>query len=135
MLFLPLYLSFHLDSLHRQPDSPHFSYFYPDSLYSHADSSHLHSHTIPRILPIPYSQRFPDSVLQFHILAFVDSLLSLYSLKIYFRKIVALLHKTNTPLFYYCITLDTKLLFTSCVTSSVLSPKIIYLIVLQVKNL
>ena len=40
--------------------------------------------------------------------------------------------KTNTPLFYYCITLGTKLLFTSSMTSSVLSPKIIYLIVPQV---
>ena len=73
MLFLPLYLSFHLDSPHRHPDSPHFSYFHPDSPNS------------------------PYSVLQFPILAFTDSLLSLYSLRIYFRKIVALVQKWTLP--------------------------------------
>ena len=30
ILFLLLYLSFHLDSLHRHPDFPHFSHFYQD---------------------------------------------------------------------------------------------------------
>ena len=49
MLFLPLYLSFHLDSLHRHPDSPHFLYFHPDSPHSHADSPHPHPHPIPHI--------------------------------------------------------------------------------------
>ena len=52
MLFLQLYLSFHLDSLHRYPDSPHFSYFHPDSPHSHADFPHPHSHPIPCI-PTP----------------------------------------------------------------------------------
>ena len=42
---------------------------------------------------------------------------------------------TNTPLCYYCITLGTKLLFTFSVTSSVLSTKVIYLLVPEVKNL
>ena len=49
MPFLPLYLSFHIDSLHRYPDSPHFSHFHPDSSHSHADSSHSHSSPIPHI--------------------------------------------------------------------------------------
>ena len=40
----------------------------------------------------------------------------------------------NTPLFYNCITLSTKLLFISSMTSSLLSPKIDYLIVSRVKN-
>ena len=34
------------------PDSTHFLYFALDSLHSHTDSSHLHSHLIPRI-PTP----------------------------------------------------------------------------------
>ena len=42
--------------------------------------------------------------------------------------------KMKTPLFYYCITLGTKLLFTSSMTSSVLSPKIIYLILTSSKK-
>ena len=84
---------------------------------------------------LTYSLHFPHSVLHFPILFFTDSLLSLCSLRIYFRKIVALIQKQNTPLFYYCITLGAKLLFTSSMTSWVLSPKIIYFIVPQVKSL
>ena len=57
----------------------------------------------------PYSPHFPHSVLQFPIFAFTDSLLSLYSLRIYFRKIVDLVQKRTLP---YCINLGTKLLFT-----------------------
>ena len=87
-------------------------------------SSHSHS----------YSPHFPHFVIQFPILAYTDSLFSLYFLRTYFRKIVALFQKRTLP-FCYCITLGTKLLFTSSVTSSVLSPKIIYLIVSQVKDL
>ena len=52
-------------------------------------SSHFH----------PYSPHFPHSVLQFPILAFADSLLSLYSLWIYFRKIVPLVKKRPLPFF------------------------------------
>ena len=49
MLFLPLYFSFHLDTLHRHPDSPFFLHFHLDSPHSRADSLHLHSHPIARI--------------------------------------------------------------------------------------
>ena len=66
VLFLPLYLSFHLDCLHCHRDSQHFLYFHPDSPH------------------------FRHSVLHFPILAFTDSLLSFYSLRIYFREIVPL---------------------------------------------
>ena len=45
----------------------------------------------------PYSPHFPHSVLQFPILALTDSLLSLYSLRSYFRKIVALVQKRTLP--------------------------------------
>ena len=41
----------------------------------------------------PYSLQFLHSVFQFLIFAFTDSLLSSYSLRIYFRKIVALAQK------------------------------------------
>ena len=55
-----------------------------------AFSSHFsHSH--------PYSLHFPHSVLQFFILAFTDNLLSLYSSRIYFGKIVALVQKQTFP--------------------------------------
>ena len=43
--------------------------------------------------------------------------------------------KANTPLFHYRISLGTRLLFTSSMTSSVLILKMIYLVVPQVKNL
>ena len=52
MSFLPLYLNFHLDFLHRHPDSPHFAYFYPDSLHSLADSPHPHSHPLLTLPPL-----------------------------------------------------------------------------------
>ena len=47
----------------------------------------------------PYPPHFPHSVLQFPILALTDSLLSLYSLRSYFRKIVALVQKRTLPFF------------------------------------
>ena len=48
---------------------------------------------------LTYSLHFPHSVLQFPILVFTDSLLSLCSLRIYFRKIVALIQKQTLPFF------------------------------------
>ena len=54
-------------------------------------SHSLHSHL--------YSPHFPHSVLQFLISALTDSLLSLYSLRSYFRKIVALVQKRTLPSF------------------------------------
>ena len=131
MSFLPLCLIFHLDSLHYHLDFPHFLHFHSGSLDYHACFPYMHSHSIPHF-PHPFSQHFPESVPQFPILAFTDSLLSLYFLRICFKKIVALVQKGTVP--YYCITLNTKLLFTSSLMSSVLSPKIIYLLVLQVKK-
>ena len=56
--FLPIYLGFHLDSLRRHPDSP-------DSLHSHADSPHPHSHPIPRI---------PTLILHISLIPFPNSL-------------------------------------------------------------
>ena len=47
----------------------------------------------------PYSPHFPHSVLQFLILALTDSLLSLYSLRSCFRKIVSLVQKRTLPFF------------------------------------
>ena len=85
MSFLPLYLSFHLHSLHRYHDSPHFLYFHPDSHHCHANSLYsipiLHSTLILRIFLIPIFKY----------------LLSLYSSRIYFRKIVALVQKPTLP--------------------------------------
>ena len=69
MLFPPLYLSFHLDSLHRHPNSKTFFVFPP---------------------------RFA-AFSKFPILAFTVTLLSLYSLRIYFRKIVALVQNEHCP--------------------------------------
>ena len=115
------------------PWFPTFFYFHPDSPHSHADSPYPHSHTIPRI-PMLLFRNFLI-LFQFPILAFTNTLLGLYSFSIYFRKIVTSVQKRTLPFFYYCITLGIKLLFTSYMMSSVLSPKIIYLIVPQVKNL
>ena len=54
-------------------------------------SHSLHSH--------PYFPDIPHFVLQFPILAFTDTVLSLYSLSIYFRTIVALVQKRTLPFF------------------------------------
>ena len=62
-------------------------WFSAPALPSHSSHSH------------PYIPQFPHSVLQFPILAFTDSLLSLYFLSIYFRKIVALVKKRTLPFF------------------------------------
>ena len=52
MSFLPLYLSFHLDSLRRHPDSPHFSHFHPDFRISLLNPPHLHIHLILAFPPL-----------------------------------------------------------------------------------
>ena len=51
-------------SLHRHPDSPHFSHFHLDSPNSHADSPHPHSHPIPRI---------PTAILSISLILFPNS--------------------------------------------------------------
>ena len=89
LLFLPLYLSFYLDSLHQHPDSPHFSYFHPDSPHSHAESPLPHFHPIPHISTLILR----ISLISFSNSPFTDSLLSLYSLRIYFSKIDILVQK------------------------------------------
>ena len=61
--------------------------------YSHVYSLHSHSHPIPRVPTL--IRRI--SLIQFPILASTDSFLSLYSLRIYFRKIVALVQKWTLP--------------------------------------
>ena len=96
MSFLPLYTSFHLDSLYCQPDSPYFAHFHPDFPNSYTDSPHPHSHLILRI-PTLKSPHFPHSVPQFPILTFIDSLLNLQSLRIYFREIVNLVQMRTLP--------------------------------------
>ena len=98
MLLLQLSLSFHLGSLHRHADSPHFFAFPPrfpafprqfstPAFLSHASYSH------------PYYPHFHHFVLQCPILAFTGTMLSLYFLRIYFRKIVALVQKQTLPFF------------------------------------
>ena len=67
MLFLSLYLSFHLDSLHPNPDFPRFSHFHPHSPHSFFDSRTR--------ISVPH---FPHSVPQFPIWAFTDSLCSVW---------------------------------------------------------
>ena len=114
MSFLPLHLGFHVDFLHRHSDSPHFFHFDADFPHPHADSPHPHSHPIPRIprLILRISLiLFPD--FPFWILQIACSVCNF--LRIYFRKIVALVQKRTLPF---------------VMTSSVLSPKIIYLIYL-----
>ena len=69
----------------RFPEFPRW--FSAPAFPSHSSHSHL------------YFPQFPHSVLEFPILAFTDSLLSLYSLSIYFRKIVALVQKRTLPFF------------------------------------
>ena len=129
-----LYLSFHLDSLHRHPDSHHFLCFHPDSPQSHADSPHPHSHSIPRIFPIPYSPHFCHSVLQFTILAFTDSLLSLYSLRISFRKLIALVQKRTLPFLLLHNSRQQIIIYITYGVISVITKNYL-LFVLQIKNL
>ena len=121
MSFLPLYLTFHLDSLHRHPNSlilhmfaflprfPVFPRWFPTPIFP-SHSSHS----------LPYSPHFPHFVPQFPVLPFTDSLRI-----IYFRKIVASVQQRTL--------LGTKLLFTSFMTSSVLRQKLFTLKYLQYK--
>ena len=71
------------------PWFPTFFAFPPSFSAATFPCNSTHSH--------PYSPDFLQSVPQFPILAFTDSLLSLKSLKIYFRKIVALVQKPTLP--------------------------------------
>ena len=121
MSFLPLYLTFHLDSLHRHPNSlilhmfafpprfPVFPRWFPTPIFP-SHSSHS----------LPYSPHFLHFVPQFPVLPFTDSLRI-----IYFRKIVASVQQRTL--------LGTKLLFTSFMTSSVLRQKLFTLKYLKYK--
>ena len=90
--------------------------FPPRFPHPYADSPHLHFHPIARI---------PTLILCISFIPFSNS-------PFWFLQIACW---ANTLIFYFCITLDTKLLFTSSMMSSVLSSKLIYLRVPQVKNL
>ena len=70
----------------------------------------------------PYSSLIPFRNSSFWLLQIVCSVVIFKNI---FYENSCFSSKTNTPLCYYCITLGTKLLFTSSTTSSVLSPKII----------
>ena len=120
MLFLLLYLNF---TLHRHPDSPHFSHFFSDSPHSHVDSLHPHSQPIPRIPTLTFHIfLIPFSNSSFWLLQIACSVWS--SAWKLFLENSCFSSKTNTPLFYYYITLRIKLLFTSSITSSVLLTKL-----------
>ena len=68
------------------PRLPAFPRWFPAPAFpSHSSHSHL------------YSLHFPHSIFQFPILDFTDNLLSLLSLIIHFRKIVALVQKRTLP--------------------------------------
>ena len=108
IILTSLHSSLHLNSLHH-PDSSNFLHFHPDSPHSHADSPRPHSH--------PFSPQFPHSDFQFPILSFTDSMLTQFVIfQNFFQENSCFSSKTNTPLCYYCITLGTKLLFTSYMT-------------------
>ena len=131
--FVPLYLSFIFDSMHGHSDSPHFSHFQPVSPHSHADSPQPHSHCILHIPTLIFRISLillPNS--PFELLQIAYSVCNLYEMILGNSCFIL---KSNTSLYYYCITISTKLLFTSSMTASVLSTKSIYLIVPQVKNL
>ena len=123
MLFLLLYPGFYLDYLLRHTDYPHFPHYHPHSPHTHADSRYSHFITrIPLIL-------FPNSPFCFYKqLAQFVIFKNLFSENSYFGS------KKNFPLCYYSFSLGTKLLFTSMMSSGI-SSKVIYLIVLQAKNL
>ena len=91
MSFLPLYLSVHLNSLHRQTDSPYFLHFHPGFL-------HIYSCWFPAFPP--HSSHSSYFVPQFPISTFTDSLLSLQFLRISFKKIVTLVKK-RAPLLIF----------------------------------
>ena len=101
MSFLPIYLIFHLDSLHCHPDSPHSSHVHPDSfILALILCAHI---PIPFLAFPPFSPHSPHSIPQFPSLTFTDSLLNFYSFSTYFRYlfilIVALVKKQTLPLF------------------------------------
>ena len=121
-----------LDSLHRHPDAPHFSYFHPDF----PPSMLIFRTSIPSLFlafPPVFSvlPSFCSSIPHF---GFYRQPAQFMFFKNLFYETSCFSSKTNTPLFYYCVSLGTKL-FTPSMTSSVLSPKLIYLMVPQVKNL
>ena len=125
MLLLQLYLSFHLGSLHRHSDSPHFLYFHPDSPHSTAI---LHTRIpIPFLVFPPLLSTFPPFRSPMPHFGFYRYHAQFVFFKNLFQENSCFSSKTNTPLFYYSIILGTK--------NYQKSPKIIYLIVRQVKNL
>ena len=128
MLFQPLYLSFHLDSLHRNHDSPHFSHFHADSLHTHSNPILRISTLIHRISLILFSNS-PFWLLQIACSVCIPSLFSL----IYLRKIVALVQNEHFP--YLQVHNSRHQIIYIVYDISVLPPKIIYLIVPQVKYL
>ena len=75
------------------PWFPHFLYFHPDSPHSHAESPLPHFHPIPHISTLILR----ISLISFSNSPFTDSLLSLYSLRIYFSKIDILVQKRTLP--------------------------------------
>ena len=92
MLLQLLYLIFHLDSLHRNHDSPYFLHFHADSLHTHSNPILRISTLIYRISLILFSNS-PFWLLQ---IAFSVCIPSLYSL-IYLQKIVALVQNEHSP--------------------------------------
>ena len=98
LMFYNLYIilfviyHFHLDSPNFYTNSPHF---HPDSPQCRADFPH--SHFIPCIPLISFPK--------ISILVFADSLLSLKSLRIYFKKVVTLVQK-RTFLFLTAVLLS-----------------------------
>ena len=123
MSFLPLYLNFHLDSLHSHHDSSHTLHFYPDFPHSHANSPHPHSHPIPRIstlilrISLILSRNSPFWLLQIAC--------SVCNLQEFILENSSFSSKANIPLCFYCINFQHQIIFTSYMTSSVLSPNII----------
>ena len=93
MSFLPLYLSVHLNSLHRQTDSPYFLHFHPDFLHIYIPVDSPHSHPIPRIPLI----LFPNSLFQ---LLQIRISFKKFFLRISFKKIVTLVKK-RAPLLIF----------------------------------
>ena len=91
MSFPRLYFSFHLYSLDRHPNFPHFLHFHPDSSHSHTDSPYPNSQLTPRIptLILAFSS-FRSQIPHFDFYRYPAQLVFV---KIYFRKVVALVKK------------------------------------------
>ena len=109
VISIPLYLSFQLDFLHPHTDFPHFFAFPPmlPAFPSHSSQSHTHSPHFPHSVPLIPHFGFYRQPAQFVIF---NNLIQI---------IVALVQKRTLPF---------------VMTSSVLSPKIIYLMMPQVKT-